>query len=626
MQLLKHIVFQTFKLLLLWVLLFDFQRILFSFHNWNKFEGTSFGDWLLTFVYSFRLDIATAAFLSILPLLILSIRYAHPARWNRLLFLGIVLVEVLIVNLIHGGEINAYPEWNHKLTSRVFMHLSNPDEVFRTADYGMTVWFIVYVVIEMIFGWLLVKVLFRERFELKNNAKWILRIPVAILIFTLFSTSFFILARGGLQQIPININSAYFTNDHVINDLSVNSVYYFGNSYLMYNKSEIDEFMPKIDKDLAAKLVEELYTYPKEHNNYIFDTLQRPNVVFVVMESWSARGMNSLSGEPGATPNFDKLAETGLLFTNIYATSSTSEIGNSSIFAGNPAIPEISISMQPEKHRKMHTINEEFQEWGYSSHYLFSGDLKYGNIGGFFLDHGFMDIQDENDFPSSLERGKLNYYDEDLYTFFLKKINRTKEPFIHCAFTGSTHSPFDQPKGENQTWEGVESAYMNSLVYADSTLNIFLEKCREQDWFDNTIFVFVADHGHGTPLTPELYDNNFYRIPFMIWGEPLKKEYRGKRIDKLGSQADIAATLMYQFRGEPERYPWSKDLLNPASPEFALHTVIRGYGWVTPKGSMTYHMEMKDFMQNNFKEEDQEEEVQKCYAFLTRIYDAYKNL
>ncbi len=440
-----------------------------------------------------------------------------------------------------------------------------------------------------------------------------------------FTGIFFLVARGGWQQIPINIDSAYFTNNHVANDLSVNSLYYFGNSYLLYNKSEIDEFLPKMDVDRADSITAELFTYSRAHENYVLRD-KKPNVVFIIMESWAAEAIGCLSETKGATPNFDALAEEGILFTNLFATGSTSEIGNSSIFSGYPGLPEISISNQPEKHRKLHSLNEDFQDWGYSTHYIFSGDLKYGNIGGYFMDHGFQDVKDENDFPKDMPRGKLNYYDEDLYDILIERINNSKGKFLHCAFTGSTHPPYDYPKKGRQDWKGNEEDFMNSIIYADECLADFIKKAKKQSWFKNTLFVFVADHSHSTPSTPVPYTGEYYRIPLLLWGEPLKKEFRGKRIDKLGSQSDIAATLLYQMEGDPSRYPWSKDLLNPEAPEFALHTIIRGYGWHTSKGFFTYQMEQKQYIQNTYKPEDFEEEKEKGHAFLTSVYQAYKRL
>ena len=624
MQNLKRIFLYVPKLLIFWILLFDFQRLLFSIHNWDKFSDVSWGDWLLTFVYSIRLDLSIAGYLCVIPLLVLLLHFYFHSKWTKTIFFTVLFLEVILVSLIHAGEINAYPEWNHKLTSRVFMHLSNPDEVFRTADYSMTFWFIIYAGLEIILGWKMMRFFFKKEKEWMS-LKWIIRLPAGIIFFVISFGAFFLFARGGWQQIPINIDSAYFSSNHVANDLAVNSTYYFGNSYLLYSRANIDDWMPEIDPNRAKELVTELYDFPKEHDVRILKN-NRPNIVFVIMESWSAEAIGCLSETKGATPNFDALSKEGILFTNLYATSSTSEIGNSSIFSGNPAIPEISISLQPEKHRKLRSLNQDFQDWGYTSHYMFSGDLKYGNIGGYFMDHGFEDVIDENDFPSGLERGKLNFYDEDLYKIFLQRMNASKQPFMHCAFTGSTHSPYDHPKSPKQNWKGAMPDFMNSIIYADNCLNDFLENCKKEDWFENTIFVFVADHGHLTPTADNVSKNNHFRIPMLIWGEPLKDEYRGTTIDKVGSQSDIAATLMTQFGGDASQYPWSKDLLNPNVKEFALHTIIRGYGWVTNKGAMAFQMDAKHYVDDSFPKEVREEEIEKGEAFLTEIYADYKAL
>ncbi len=624
MNTVKRTIYDILKLLLFWVLLFDVERILFSIHNWNKFIDVKMSEWLLAFVYSFRLDMATAAALSTIPLLVLVFRFIIPGKWVRPTFIAVLGIEVLLNAFIHSGEINAYTEWNHKLTTRVFMHLANPDEVFRTADYSMTVWYFIYAILEVFIALRLGKILFHPNF-VKSDMPWYKKIPVGFSIFLFFGSSFFLLLRGGIQQIPLNIDSAYYSNSHVANDLSVNSLYFFGKSFLLYNRSEIDEFIPKMEQNEAAKTVSNLYNYPKEHNQYIFNK-NKPNVVFIIMEGWSANAIGCLSETKNSTPNFDKLSKEGLLFTNVFACGGTSEIGNSSIFSGYPALPEISISMQPDKHRKIHTINEDLEKIGYSTNYLFGGDLKYGNIGGYFMDHGFDRVEDEKVFSSSLKKGKLNYYDEDLYSLMLKKMNTTKEPFLHCAFTGSTHSPFDQPKTKGQNFTGEEADYMNSLVYADQCLGSYIEKCKKQKWFKNTIFIFVADHGHPTPGLPNPSAKLFFRIPLLVWGEPLKNEFKGKQEAKIGSQSDIAATLLYQFRGDLKRYPWSKDLLNPKAPEFALHTINRGYGWISSKGNIVYQMDTKTFGENTYLPNDQKAEIKNCHAFLNQFYKNFKEL
>jgi phosphoglycerol transferase MdoB-like AlkP superfamily enzyme len=604
--------------------LFDVQRLLFSIHNWDKLSDVSTVEWLQAFVYSLRLDLSTAALLSIPLMIALISYYLFHSRWSLLIFKVILTLEILLVVMVHAGEINAYPEWNHKLTTRVFTHLLNPDEVFRTADSGMTIFFIVYTLIELILAYLLYRLLFKKLPEV-NRLKWILRLPTAIVQLVLIGTILLILGRGGFQQIPINTDAAYYTNSYVANDLSVNSFYFFTKSFLLYSRSSDGAKFPVLNDREAEKLMSDFLNYSDKHDVRILDQ-ERPNVVFIVLESWTANAVGAITGEKGATPNFDALCRDGILFTGIYATGSTSEVGNSSIFSGYPALPEIFISMQADKHRKIPSINQDLKEWGYSSHYLFSGDLKYGNIGGYFTDHGFDVVDDETSFPTGLKRGKLNYFDEDLYKEFKRRIDRTKQPFLHCAFTGSTHSPYDFPDRGTPKWKGKERKFMNSVFYADACLNDFLNSCKKEKWYKNTLFVLVADHGHASPAVQNPSVAGFYHIPLLIIGEPLKKEYRGKRIDVIGSQADIAATLIKQMNGDASRYKWSKDLLHPNVPQFALFALSRGYGWVTPKGNFSYNMDGYGFLEQTMSESDLKKERKRCHAFMSLVYKEFLSL
>ncbi|MCF8444407.1 MAG: sulfatase-like hydrolase/transferase, partial [Crocinitomicaceae bacterium] len=511
-----------FALLFYWIIIFDIQRILFLLVHWGKFQETNWIELSGVFFQSLRLDLATASFLSALPVLFLLFWSYVRTNVSKVIYLTIIFAELVVVSLIHSGEINVYHEWNHKLTSRVFMHLSNPDEVFRTAEWASQVLFFLFLIIEIGLGYLLARFFLLKPIDLEK--KWI-HLPIGVVYIVLF----FVLARGGVQQIPINIDSAYFSTNSRINDLSVNTTYFFGNSYLLYKRNDLELHLPPMNASKVNSIVKDLYAFDRNHENFILaDT--KPNVVFVLLESWSASAIGCMSETKGLTPNFDRLSSQGFLFQNIYATNTTSEIGNTSIFSGYPALPEIAISLEPEKNRKLSSINQVLKKTGYSSHYLFSGDLKYGNIQGYLTEHQFDKLADENDFSSSLKKGKLNYYDEDLYALFLKKINQTKVPFMHCAFTGSTHSPFDYPKRVGwEKWNGVEKDYLNSLYYADQALGAFIEKCKKQPWYANTIFIFVADHGHHTHTIQSPNQSAFFRIPLLIYGEPLKKEFRGNQ-------------------------------------------------------------------------------------------------
>lgn len=590
----------TLYFFMYWLLIFSFQRILFIGYHVNEIpKNTGLLSCLMVFLYSFRLDLSTIAFLAPLYIIIKSIQISYSTRWLNILLKSLIYTYVFLVSFIHSGEVIAYYEWGHKLTSRVFMHLAMPDEVVRTADGSSIFHFTLLLLIELSVAFLLLRKV-KSIIDSPSHEKPTTLFPYLKSIATIFVglPICLILARGGVQQIPINIDAAYFSKHQILNDVSVNSCYFFGNSFVLYNKSDASEHLPKITPQAAQLEINRLFAFNREHeNNFISEA--RPNIVIIILEGWSANAMGSIKPCKTATPNFDNLAKEGLLFTKIYATNTTSEIGNTSIFAGYPSIPETAISLYPEKHRNLPTINEKLQNKGYSTHYLFSGDLKYGNIKGFLMEHHFDELEDEADFPKELKRGKLNYYDQDLYTLLLKKISVTKSPFLHCAFTGSTHSPYDYPLLKKNPFSGEEDNYLNSMVYADQCLGDFITKSKKTSWYKNTIFVVVSDHGHASPGINSPFETAFFNIPMLIFGEPIIKEYRGKKINKIGSQADLAATLLHQLHMDSKEFLYSKDLMSPNAHEFAFYSTIRGYGYINPLGNIRYNFDAKKFTTSN---------------------------
>jgi phosphoglycerol transferase MdoB-like AlkP superfamily enzyme len=613
---------------LFWLLVFILQRLIFFITHYKEIpDGVSIMTRCLAFIYSLRLDMATISFLVAPYIILKSIYNNFEKRWLSNFLKAVVYLEIILVSLIHSGEVISYFEWGHKLTSRVFMHLSMPDEVVRTADGSSIFYFILLLILELGLAFFLVKraKLFINIPQGPTKNRWILTSRSTASILVGISLCI-VMARGGLQQIPINIDSAYFSEHQIINDVSVNSAYFFGNSFVLFNKSDAAAHLPKLKPGEAEKTTNDLYSFDRSHQNN-FITIQKPNIVLIILEGWSANAMGSIHPGISATPHFDELAKKGVLFTNIYATNTTSEIGNTSIFAGYPSIPETAISLYPEKHRNLPTINEKLKKQGYSTRYLFSGDLKYGNIKGFLMEHGFDKLKDENDFPSGLNKGKLNYYDKDLYTFLMTEINSAKEPFLQCAFTGSTHSPYDHPRSSKPKFSGEESDYLNSMIYADICLAEFIEKSKKQEWYKNTIFVIVSDHGHASPGINSPFETAFFNIPLLIFGDPISPDYQGKKIKTLGSQADLAATLLHQLGLSSEEFIFSKDLMSPTVKEFAFFSTIRGYGYASPAGSLRYNFDSKKIITKDLLNKSAFESAKKeSEACFYRFFKHFQNL
>lgn len=586
-----------------WLLVFVMQRIWFLTFHYDRFSKIEGFEIFQSFIQGFRLDLSTIGYLMILPLIVMLIVGVFVKEKAIIVFKWVVFIEIIIVAIIHSAELNAYGEWGHKLSSRVFMHLGNPSEVVRTTGYGKGILSLLMICIESVLSiFIFNKSLnfINNKFFKDSNSDGLKGNIIIGLTTLMWLATSFICMRGGTQQIPINIDSAYFSNKNISNDLSVNSSYYFGNSFFLFNKNNTGEYVPKrLSKEEKLRVLDYYKQYPNESSVL---TTKTPNIVFIIFEGWSSHAIGSITGNKTATPFFDDLTKSGILFTDCYAANTTSEIGNATIFSGFTGIPEAPISLYPEKHRNLTAISDILTSKKYSSSYVFSGDLKYGNIKGFLMDHHFEKIQDEEDFNQNLHKGKLNFYDEDLFDKLLVTIKGQKPPFLACAFTGSTHFPYDYPNKINK-FKGEESDYLNSMIYADACLRDFFKAAKKKAWYKNTIFVLVSDHGHATPECDSPYDPQFFRIPFAIVGEPIKKEIRGMKINKVCSQADVSATLLHQLKIPSNGLAFSRNAISPKTMEGAFLSTIRGVGFVSSQGGYLFNFDAKKCLTNSYTDQ-----------------------
>jgi len=617
---------QIAKFILFWWLIFSVQRILFSIHFGGIIFKDGAGEYFQLFFHSLRLDFAMIAYISMVTLpfwLFYKLSYGKVQRWAWHLIRGQQVFLLVIFALIHCGEINVYGEWMHKLTVRVFNHLINPDEVFRSATFGNYIFFFIYLAIEIGVGiWLLKKIFKYE----KNKVESVWKHGVLHLgFFAVLGGLSFLGARGGWQPIPIGINSAMYSQNSTLNDISVNSTYFFLHSLILYGKVDLDKYLSQTDTEEAKVFANSVLRYEKNHDNIFLNTT-RPNIIVVVLESWAADAISHTGLHKGSTPHFDQLIKEGLYFNQFYAAAGTSEIGNAALFGGYPALPQVSLTMHPEKSRKLKSLNQTLKEEGYYSSYLFGGDLKYGNIGGYFLDHQFDQVQDEKDFDSDLTRGVLNVYDHDLYVKFIENIKKSPKPFMQIAFTGSTHSPYDIPNEWKNFWKGEEAGIMNSIRYADFALHQFLEECKKEPWFENTLFILVADHGRTTPLNQNAIAEPYFRIPLLFWGATINENYRGSEQTRICSQSDLVATLLYQMQIPSTDYPWSRDIMSPDYTEFALYSSSLGYGWKDPDGDFFYNMSADSYSINSFPDHLKEKKLMQCRKFVKALWEEFKEL
>ena len=601
--------------LLFWLVFFALNRAVFLvyYHKLVSMEEPGFGEILSGFWHALRLDVSTASYILIIPFFLLLLRSLLPLRifdYANKVFAFLVIVAY---NLITTAELGIYAEWKTKLHYKALHYLGNPDEVYNSADSSTFIWLVIIFI-------LLTGLTFMayHRFVYHKSLQ-VRRSYIGSLLFLLITPVLLFLGiRGGIQEIPINQSQSFYSKHNILNLAAVNSGYSFTFS-MMDNLRFMDEnpfeFYP--DEE-ARRIVDELNYVEKDTTIHVLTTT-RPNIVILLLESWSADLIHSLGGEEGITPEFEKLAEDGLLFTSMYASGNRSEQAMSSIFGGFPATPITAITHNLDKVVHLPSFPELLKKEGYHTSFYFGGHLMYGGIKSYLSIAGFDEMTEIYDLPDSLPRGKLGVHDEYLFSYQLNELKDITPPFLSVVFSLSTHSPYDQPMEEVLDWGGSEKQYINSAYYTDQCLRDYFEEAKQQEWYDSTLFIILADHSHNSYRHWDVHSPNYRHIPMLFYGNVIKQEYKGKQIDQMASQVDVPVTLLEQMHINHDKFYWSRNILNPYTQDFIFYETNNGFGWIRPDAYLVWY---KDIGYINFvsPEEKKEQYEREARAYLQTLF------
>jgi phosphoglycerol transferase MdoB-like AlkP superfamily enzyme len=280
---------------------------------------------------------------------------------------------------------------------------------------------------------------------------------------------------------------------------------------------------------------------------------------------------------------------------------------------GYPAQPAESIIKEPKKTQSLPSLVKILIEQGYNSAFWYGGEINFANFNSFVISSGFQSIVTQNNFDPSDFNAKWGVHDHVLFDTLKDSMLVGKEPFIDVVLTLSSHEPFDVPMQPVIKGDDVMSQYKNSVYYTDKVLGDFLEWAKGQSWWNRTLVVLVADHG--ARIFPEwpAFSREIFRIP-MIWTGGALKE-KGLVVDKIGSQVDIAPTLLEQM-GIIADIPFGKDLLLGKSKSFAFYTFNEGFGFVTDSSWVAFDQKPKMVVQEEGKNPVFAETAGKAYLQL----------
>ncbi len=573
-----------------WILFFAVCRAVFLAYNYPLLESISWSEILQTFPAAWYLDHAAICYLMSVPVVLYTLQLFTSKLWFHKAVFVFNILFIVIGALITSTELGLYEEWGVKLNYSVLYYLKHPQEVIQTSTTQMTILAIATLTIlggAGIYGYKRLCYNTFQRTSLKASKKIVLGFVTLLLGSFLIGTGL----RGGLQQIPIIQSDVYFSKHTLLNDAAVNSPWNFLHSILENQKHLEGNVYVTLDSMEAIKRTRLLFE-PKKDTTIRILTTETPNVIMFVLESWSADmvyGIDSL--HLGITPRVEALSRSGILFSNCYASGFRSEQGMLSIFSGIPAQPTTSIGRQPSKMKKLYCIIPDFKKRGYHTSFHFGGQLSYGNLRGYMMQNGFDNLVELKDFGDEIPKGKLGAHDEFLMDRFLEEVNHYKAPFFASAFTMSSHVPYDYPENdklEKLDMGGRRKGYVNGVHYSDFHLGRFMEMAKKQEWYDNTLFVFVADHSHHSMKYYKPTSTRYKKIPMIWYGNVIDSTYRGMNYDKVCSQTDIPKTLLKQLNMETDKLKWSKDLFNPYQKSFMFHTFRDGFGYRDANSSYGY--------------------------------------
>jgi phosphoglycerol transferase MdoB-like AlkP superfamily enzyme len=541
-----------FSILSLYILFSTLIRIGFLFWSSKDLDFNLFYI-LRAFFTGFCYDFAVGTlFLLLYSIYIL----VFPKRWigsrfDKIFTYVYLAIVLLIIYFSLLAEIPFWDEFGVRFNFIAVDYLIYTYEVISNINESYPLPLIIFVLVALIvltFVFLQKRKIFRNTFSDKR--------PISKR-FALFS----VLIPALILSLILKNKQADFSNNLVLNELGKNGTFSFFTA-LKSNELDYETFYPKIDDKeaysvLKKNLLQENQAYLSNKWDDISritksDNEQRPNVILIAIESFSGDFLKAFGNKDNLTPNYDKLANESIFFTNLYATGTRTVRGMEALTLSVPPTPGNSIVRRPDN-QNLFSVATIFKEKNYQPYFIYGGDGYFDNMNNFFGGQGF-DIVDRNrgnPLSDDIKTQRFNIpdnevsfenawgiCDEDLYKQSIKyadKSSKLNKPFFQFVMTTSNHKPYTFPAGKIDLPQGDRNG---AVKYTDYALGKFLADAKTKPWFKNTVFVIVADHCASSAGKWEINIDK-HHIPAIIYNLPQKAE----KINRLTSQIDLMPTL-----------------------------------------------------------------------------------
>jgi phosphoglycerol transferase MdoB-like AlkP superfamily enzyme len=592
---------------LFWLFFFIFARLFFILTHYSNASLETMSGLSGTFLHGILLDMSTTGYYMLLPMFFASLLLYVDSASYRIALRWYSYLIIAFTSLIIVSDSSLYTYWGFRMDYTPLFYLKTPGAAIASVS---TIKLIVLVSTFVLIAAIYISLYKRFLDPLFGKFERITEIRFLIpdtLIFLILTGALIIPIRGGFGIAPINAGSVYFSNRMFLNHTAINPVWNVGttaftgkpvsNPYEYTGNNKADSIMCKLELKTDS--------LPSYYLN-----VERPNVLFVIMESFSGYCVGAVGGDSIVTPNLNRYSREGILFRNFYCSGTRTDKALPAILNGYPAQPAESIIKEPKKTQSLPSLVRIMIENGYKTSFWYGGDINFANFNSFVIGSGFHTIVTQNNFDASNYNAKWGVHDHILFNSLKDSMANASEPFFNVVLTLSSHEPFDVPMKPVITGNDDMSRYKNSVYYTDKALGDFLDWAKGQKWWNKTLIVLVADHG--ARVLPEwpAYSREIFKIP-MIWtGGALKT--KGVVVNRIGSQVDIALTLLDQLKIKAD-FPFAKDILKDSSPSFAFYTFNEGFGFLTDTSWVAFDQKLKMVVQEEGRKTEAAEAAGKAY-------------
>ena len=616
------------------VVLFVLQKPLFLFLE--KGSATQPVDNIFTELpaviwHGLPLDLSMAGYLSVIPgFLSIAVVWLKRDLVKPIMNIYFIIASLFITcSFLLNASL--YPYWKYPLDSTpLFYFFTSPADAIASVSIWQVILSIVILIVLTVGVWFTLRMRGEKRQQYSRYAygyggfgsgkrnrfddfdRHRGRTSIILLLLT---GLLFLPIRGGITVSTMNTGQAYFSQNAYLNHSAVNPLFSLFES-ITHQEDFASQY--RFMKDKEADKIFATMTSTSDENTYPLlneATFKKgtPDILIVIMESFASDIMPSMGSYKDVAVCLDSIAQQSILFTRFYANSFRTDRGMVSILSGYPAQPTTSIMRYPRKTSQLPSIARNLAKYkNYKTTYYYGGDADFCNMRSYLVSQGYQHIISDANFPIEDKLSKWGVPDHILAAKMMEDIKaqqNEKRPMLRILQTSSSHGPFEVP------YHRLKDKRLNAFAYTDSVMGAIVREYRKLPRWKNTLIVFVPDHVGGYKENLNDHDRSRYQIPLILAGGAIS---RPMKVGIIGSQHDIAATLLGQLGVEHREFTFSKNMMSDATPKFAFFAVNDAFGIVSEENSLIYDNRAKRIV---YDKDEKGFNLKRGQAYLQKIYD-----